>query len=106
MDLLKSVGATVSDRDSLLSVLCVWLNSLLLSAQVVECACIVELKALGGYQKLQAKHPEVKVVNFFASLACAVSYHPNPVVATVSRHYLQVWGLISEDVLTLEGTLL
>lgn len=36
----------------------------------------MELKALGGYQKLQAKHPEVKV-----------------------------WGLISEDVLNLEGTL-
>lgn len=45
------------------------------TSQVVECACIVELKALGGYQRLQAKHPEVKV-----------------------------WGLISEDVLTLEGT--
>ena len=36
---------------------------------------MVELKALGGYQKLQSKHPNVRV-----------------------------WGLISEDVLTLEGT--
>lgn len=51
-DLLKAVGATV-----------------------VECACMVELKMLGGYQKLQAKHPEISV-----------------------------WGMISEDVLTLEGT--
>lgn len=51
-DLLKAVGATV-----------------------VECACMVELKALGGYQKLTARHPEIAV-----------------------------WGMISEDVLTLEGT--
>ena len=51
-DLLKSVGATI-----------------------VECACMVELKGLGGYAKLQARHPGVKV-----------------------------WGLISEDILTLEGT--
>lgn len=50
-DLLKSVGATI-----------------------VECACMVELKGLGGYAKLQARHPGVKV-----------------------------WGLISEDILTLEG---
>ena len=35
---------------------------------------MVELKVLGGYGKLQAKHPNVKV-----------------------------WGLISEDILTLEG---
>jgi hypothetical protein len=34
----------------------------------------VELKALGGYGKLKAKHPTV-----------------------------QVWGLISEDILQLEG---
>ena len=52
-DLLKSVGATI-----------------------VECACMVELKGLGGYAKLQARHPGVKV-----------------------------WGLISEDVLQLEGTI-
>ena len=44
-------------------------------ADIVECACIVELKFLGGYQKLQAKHPEVKV-----------------------------WGLISEDILQLDGS--
>ena len=43
-------------------------------AVIVECACIVELKMLGGYAKLQTKHPEVKV-----------------------------WGLISEDILQLEG---
>lgn len=45
-------------------------------AVVVECACMVELKALGGYAKLNAKHPEINV-----------------------------WGMISEDVLNLEGTL-
>jgi adenine phosphoribosyltransferase len=50
-DLLKSAGATI-----------------------VECACVVELKCLGGYSKLQKKHPGTAV-----------------------------WGLISEDVLTLEG---
>ena len=43
-------------------------------ATVVECACMVELKCLDGYGKLKAKHPTVKV-----------------------------WGLISEDILTLEG---
>jgi hypothetical protein len=42
--------------------------------QIVECACIVELKCLAGYQKLQAKHPGVNV-----------------------------WGLISEDILQLKG---
>lgn len=36
---------------------------------------MVELKALGGYGKLQKKHPEVRV-----------------------------WGLISEDILQLKGT--
>ena len=41
---------------------------------VVECACMVELKILEGYKKLQAKHPKT-----------------------------EFWGLISEDVLTLEG---
>jgi adenine phosphoribosyltransferase len=43
-------------------------------AIVVECACMVELKMLGGYAKLQARHPTAKV-----------------------------WGLISEDILLLEG---
>lgn len=43
-------------------------------ATIVECACMVELKMLGGYTKLQEKHPSVKV-----------------------------WGLISEDILTLNG---
>jgi adenine phosphoribosyltransferase len=43
-------------------------------ATIVECACMVELKFLEGYKKLQALHPDTKV-----------------------------WGLISEDVLTLEG---
>lgn len=43
-------------------------------ANVVECACMVELKMLGGYEKLQIRHPGIKV-----------------------------WGLISEDILTLNG---
>lgn len=42
--------------------------------EIVECACMVELKALGGYGKLQEKHPGVKV-----------------------------YGLISEDILQLKG---
>jgi adenine phosphoribosyltransferase len=50
-DILKAVGATI-----------------------VECACMVELKALGGYAKLQERHAGVKV-----------------------------YGLISEDILQLEG---
>jgi len=32
-----------------------------LDAIIVECACMVELKALGGYQKLQSKHPSTQV---------------------------------------------
>lgn len=43
-------------------------------AIIVECACIVELKCLNGYGKLQEKHPGTAV-----------------------------WGLISEDVLQLKG---
>lgn len=43
-------------------------------AEIVECACMVELKMLGGYEKLRAKHPDTKV-----------------------------WGMISEDILLLEG---
>ena len=31
-------------------------------ANIIECACIVELKMLGGYAKLQEKHPGVKVI--------------------------------------------
>lgn len=42
--------------------------------EVIECACVVELKALKGFEKVRAKHEEVKV-----------------------------WSLISEDILTLEG---
>jgi adenine phosphoribosyltransferase len=45
-------------------------------AVIVECACMVELKMLGGYAKLQEKHPGVKV-----------------------------YGLISEDILQLKGDL-
>ena len=45
-----------------------------LGAVIVECACIVELKMLNGYGKLKEKHPDV-----------------------------QVFGLISEDILQLKG---
>ena len=43
-------------------------------ATVVECACIVELKCLGGSNKVREKYPGV-----------------------------DVWALISEDVLQLKG---
>lgn len=43
-------------------------------AVVIECACVVELKVLQGYQKLAALHPTIKV-----------------------------WSLISEDILQLDG---
>lgn len=43
-------------------------------AEVVECACMIELKALNGVGKLHEHHPDVPV-----------------------------WSLISEDVLTVEG---
>jgi adenine phosphoribosyltransferase len=65
-DLVATGGTLIASCDVLASA----------GATIVECACIVELKALGGYAKLQAKHPGV-----------------------------QVWGLISEDILQLEGKL-
>jgi adenine phosphoribosyltransferase len=63
-DLVATGGTLIAACDLLAAV----------KATIVECACIVELKMLGGYAKLQAKHPGVKV-----------------------------WGLISEDILQLEG---
>eukprot|EP00608_Synchroma_pusillum_P011162 CAMPEP_0198420694 /NCGR_PEP_ID=MMETSP1452-20131203/1085_1 /TAXON_ID=1181717 /ORGANISM="Synchroma pusillum, Strain CCMP3072" /LENGTH=207 /DNA_ID=CAMNT_0044140861 /DNA_START=55 /DNA_END=678 /DNA_ORIENTATION=- len=45
-----------------------------LGAVVVECACLVELKALAGFERLRAAHPGV-----------------------------EIWSLISEDVLTVAG---
>lgn len=67
-DLLHSVGLTVCSSFSLriaavVSQLLFFAFSHLL--KIVECACIVELKALQGYQKLQAKHPGVEVHFFF-----------------------------------------
>lgn len=54
-----------------------------MSLQVVECACMVELKALGGYDKLRAKHPDVKVfVACSLNLECALSML---IVLAVSR---------------------
>ena len=44
------------------------------NAVIVECACVVELKMLKGYEKLQQNHPGVAV-----------------------------WSLISEDILQLKG---
>lgn len=51
-----------------------------LEATVVECACMVELKALGGYQKLQSKHPSTQVGRYGARstvhlLCCFPSPH-------------------------------
>lgn len=43
-------------------------------AEVVECACMIELKFLNGVGKLQESHPDVPV-----------------------------WSLISEDILTVKG---
>jgi adenine phosphoribosyltransferase len=63
-DLVATGGTLIAACDLLTSV----------QVTVVECACMVELKALGGYERLRAKYPEMKV-----------------------------WGLISEDVLTLAG---
>jgi adenine phosphoribosyltransferase len=65
IDDLVATGGTLIAACDLLSAV---------GATIVECACMVELKALGGYAKLQAKHPGVNV-----------------------------WGLISEDLLQLEG---
>jgi len=63
-DLVATGGTLIAACDLLSSV----------GATIVECACMVELKGLGGYAKLKARHPDVNV-----------------------------WGLISEDILTLEG---
>jgi len=63
-DLVATGGTLIAACDLMASV----------GAVIVECACMVELKGLGGYAKLQAKHPGVNV-----------------------------WGLISEDVLLLDG---
>lgn len=65
-DLVATGGTLIAACDLLASV----------GATIVECACMVELKGLGGYAKLQARHPGVNV-----------------------------WGLISEDILQLEGQL-
>jgi hypothetical protein len=40
------------------------------SLQIVECACMVELKMLGGYKKLQEKHPTVKVIIIIPTAMC------------------------------------
>lgn len=53
-DLVATGGTLIAACDLLSSV----------GATIVECACMVELKMLGGYQKLQAKHPGVKVTAF------------------------------------------
>jgi phosphoribosylpyrophosphate synthetase len=53
-DLVATGGTLIAACDLLASV----------GATIVECACMVELKMLGGYGKLQAKHPGVKVITF------------------------------------------
>jgi len=63
-DLVATGGTLVASCDLLTNV----------GAVIVECACVVELKFLNGYGKLQEKHPNVRV-----------------------------WSLISEDILLLEG---
>lgn len=59
---------------------------------------MVELKALGGYERLNAKHPTVKVriyTIFFIMIF---------IIILTSYLYLKVWGLISEEILNLEGS--
>lgn len=56
-DLVATGGTLIAACDLLSSV----------GATIVECACMVELKMLGGYQKLQAKHPGVKVLSLLTS---------------------------------------
>ena len=58
-DLIATGGTLIAACDLLASV----------GATIVECACMVELKMLGGYSKLQAKHPSVKVHTKFISAA-------------------------------------
>lgn len=57
-DLVATGGTLIAACDLLSSV----------GATIVECACMVELKMLGGYGKLQAKHPGVKVTMFYLCL--------------------------------------
>jgi hypothetical protein len=47
-----------------------FLWSVLPVLQIVECACMVELKMLGGYKKLQEKHPTVKVIIIIPTTVC------------------------------------
>ena len=63
-DLVATGGTLIAACDLLTSA----------SAVVVECACVVELKALQGYKRLASVHPDIKV-----------------------------WSLISEEILTLKG---
>jgi adenine phosphoribosyltransferase len=63
-DLVATGGTLIAAVDLLVSQ----------NAVVVECACMVELKMLGGYAKLQERHPGARV-----------------------------WGMISEDLLQLNG---
>jgi adenine phosphoribosyltransferase len=51
-DLIATGGTLIAACDLLTSI----------GATVVECACIVELLALGGAEKLKAKHPDTKVI--------------------------------------------
>lgn len=48
-----------------------------LDAIIVECACMVELKALGGYQKLQSKHPSTQVDRHCARSAVHLPIAPH-----------------------------
>lgn len=66
-DLVATGGTLVSACDLLAS----------MGVSVVECACVVELKALDGFRKLNQKHPGTAV-----------------------------WGLISEEILTFDGAAL
>jgi hypoxanthine phosphoribosyltransferase len=59
-DLVATGGTLIAACDLLASV----------GATIVECACMVELKMLGGYKRLQEKHADVKVYMYVYVSVC------------------------------------
>ena len=59
-DLVATGGTLIAACDLLTSA----------GATVVECACVVELKALEGYKKLHSKHPSIKVSFIYSTWYC------------------------------------
>lgn len=63
-DLVATGGTLIAACDLLTSA----------GATVVECACVVELKALEGYKKLHSKHPSIKVSFYILSFIYSTWY--------------------------------